>query len=500
MSASQRMSSADAAWLHMDRPTNLMVINSVMLFDEPLEQDRLCEVIAERLVEPYPRFRRRVVEGRAGSGPAWEEDPAFELARHMHRLALPAPGDEAALQELIGDLMATPLDRGKPLWDIYTVEGYGEGCALVTRMHHCIADGIALARVLLSLTDSAPRPARRAEPRLTPEDSGHGLLASVFAPVDAVASAGRTAVSASRTAVSTAGAAASALAHGGADLVTHPRHALERAEKRVEGLARDGEALADELARDGEALAQLMFTPPDAHTPLKGNLSAMRRVAWSAPLELQEVKAIAHAHSATVNDVVLTAVSGALRAYLRRHGGRPQQIRALVPVNLRPLDQPVPRELGNRFGLVFLALPVDLADRRRRLEEVKRRMGEIKRSRQGPVSYAVLSAGGMTPTGVETRIVDFFTSKATAVMTNVPGPSEPVYLAGTQVRSVLVWAPTSGSVGMSVSIFSYRGEVTVGLMVDAQLISDPQLIVDHLEREMGALAKLTPAAAAPSPR
>jgi hypothetical protein len=163
----------------------------------------------------------------------------------------------------------------------------------------------------------------------------------------------------------------------------------------------------------------------------------------------------------------------------------------MVPFNLRPLDGPVPRELGNKFGLVFLPLPVGVSGSYRRLDEVHKRMTELKRSRDGAVSYELLSAFGHTPEPVERRMIDVFTGKGTAVMTNVPGPKKPVYVAGTPVRTVLFWAPTSGHIGMSVSIFSYRGEVTVGLMVDAALVPDPDRIVTQLEQELRALGRLS---------
>jgi diacylglycerol O-acyltransferase / wax synthase len=272
---------------------------------------------------------------------------------------------------------------------------------------------------------------------------------------------------------------ASALVHEGAELVAHPRRAL---------------ALTERLLADAQALAKLVFTPRDTPGVLKHQIGATRAVAWSRPLALERIKTIAHAQGATVNDVVLAAVSGALRSYLQAHHEQPHELRALVPFNLRPLDEPVPRELGNRFGLVFLTLPVDRAGRRERLRELKRRMDEIKRSPEGPVSYAVLGAAGLTPQQLESRVVDFFTAKATAVMTNVPGPRDTVYLAGAPLRAVLVWAPTSGSVGMSVSIFSYHGEVTIGLLVHAQTVPDPQSILERVERELVALGRLAPAA------
>ena len=237
---------------------------------------------------------------------------------------------------------------------------------------------------------------------------------------------------------------------------------------------------------------RLLLTSADAATAIKGDPGISRRVAWSSPQSLDEIKRIAHDHGATVNDVLLAAVSGALRHYLQDHGSAVGEIQAMVPFNLRPLDQPVPRELGNKFGLVFLPLPVGTSGAYRRLLEVHARMQEIKDGRDGAVSYGLLSVAGMTPEPVERRIVDVFSAKGTAVMTNVPGPKEPVYLAGTAIRSVLVWAPTSGHIGMSVSIFSYRGEVTVGLMVDAALVPDPEAIVTQLEQELKALGSIKP--------
>jgi WS/DGAT/MGAT family acyltransferase len=234
------------------------------------------------------------------------------------------------------------------------------------------------------------------------------------------------------------------------------------------------------------------LTPADAATAIKGDPGISRRVAWGSPLSLEQIKHVAHTHNATVNDVVLAAVSGALRHYLQDHDSAVAEIQAMVPFNLRDLDKPLPRDLGNKFGLVFLPLPVGTSGSYRRLVQVHRRMQEIKDGRDGAVSYGLLSLTGRTPGPVERRIVDMFSAKGTAVITNVPGPKEPVYLAGTPVRAVLVWAPTSGHIGMSISIFSYRGEVTVGLMVDAALIPDPDRIVTQLERELDVLSRLDP--------
>ena len=458
------LSAADTAWFHMDRPTNLMVVNTVLLFDEPVDWERVKELTQQRLVDRFPRFRQRVVESRVPlRAPRWEDDPDFALEHHMHHLALPAPGDRAALQALIGDLMTMPLDHNRPLWHTFMVDGFGTGAALISRMHHCMADAVALARVMLSLTDGQPdagsAPGAFAGERTRSNGRLPALAASAERVLDAAAHTGAAAV------------------RQGAEMVVSPLHAV---------------SLAGAVARDGTTALRLLLTPADAASAIKGDPGISRRVAWGEPISVAQVKRIAHAHDATVNDVLMAALAGALRHYLLDRGSPVREIQAMVPFNLRPLDEPVPQELGNRFGLVFLPLPVGVSGSLRRLIEVHKRRGEIRQSREGPVSYGLLSAIGSAPEPVERRIIDLFTGRGTAVVSNVPGPAQPVYMAGVPVRGVLIWAPTSGHIGMSVSMFSYRGEVTIGVMVDAALIPDPDEIVMQLERELADLARLRP--------
>jgi diacylglycerol O-acyltransferase / wax synthase len=469
---STRFSSADAAWLHMDRPTNLMVINSLSLFEEPVDWARVIEVHQQRLVDPYPRFRQRVVESRLPlRTPKWVDDPDFSIEHHMHHIALPAPGDTAVLQELVGDLMTMPLDRTKPLWHIYMIDGYGDGAAMLTRIHHCIGDGISLARVMLSLTDSEP------DVGIAPPDEDD----EAPPPAGALGSLAASGAGLVRGAARLGGG----VVKQGVSVATSPSHAAR---------------LAGAVGRDTSTAVRLMLTPGDAATAIKGDPGISRRVAWAPPIPLERIRRIASANDATVNDVLLAAVSGALRHYLQERGSNVGEIAAMVPFNLRPLDEPIPRKLGNKFGLVFLPLPVGTSGSYRRLVEVHKRMQELKSGREGAISYGILSMTGMTPEPLERRIIDLFTGKGTAVMTNVPGPREPVYVAGTPIRTSLFWAPTSGHIGMSVSIFSYRGEVTVGLMVDAALVPDPEEIVTQLERELYALGQLELARRRRSPR
>jgi diacylglycerol O-acyltransferase / wax synthase len=454
MSTRHPMPTADAAWLHMDRPTNLMVINAVLWFDAPLDWARTRATVLERLVEPFPPFRRRVREGGVLAGPSWEDDPDFDLDLHLHRLALPPPGDQAALQEVVGDLITRPLDLARPLWEMHLLEGYGSGCALVVRMHHCIADGIALARVMLSLTD------------LDGERGG-------FAPTTA-GDHGR---------IGGLAHLAGAIAHEGLETARHPG--------RVAALAR-------RAADDAPILAKQLLPGFETASSLKGEQHIRHGVAWSAPVRLETVKAAGHALDATVNDVLVAAVAGAIGRELRRRGEQPTTLHMMVPFNLRPLDEPLPAELGNQFGLVLLELPVGVEDPVQRVREVHAAMAAIKQSDEGPISYGILQAMGRTPAGVEARLIDFFTAKATMVMTNVPGPRATVSLAGTPVRGVLVWAPCSGSVGMSVSVFSYAGKVTVGFLADAGLVPEPDRLAAHFRAEMRAISRRARAAAAPA--
>ena len=458
MTTSQ-LPSADAAWLHMDSRLNPMVVNAVIWFDEPIDLARARDIVKQRLVDAFPRFRQRVTEP-FGRPPRFEDDAEFDLDQHLHRLALPAPGDRAALEELVSDLITPPLDPTRPLWHVYVIEGFGEGCALLFRIHHCIADGIALARVMLSLTDEEPDALiAPPSPRSRAGASAKGMQA-LLGPATAALSTGRR--------------LAGTVAHEGMDSLIHPTHAAR---------------LAATAGQDAGTLAKLLTATSDARTVLADPLHGTRRVAWSKPFRLDRVKRAGRRSSATINDVLVAALTGALHRYLAERDSAVDELHVMVPFNLRALDQPLPRELGNDFGLILLALPVGIADAGERLREVKMRMDAIKNSHEGLIAYGMLSAIGMTPPAVEDRLIGFFTDKASAVVTNVPGPRSEVYFAGSPVRGVLVWAPCSGSIGMTVSIFSYAGKVTVGFMTDTGLVPDPRPLVKAFEAELRTLCR-----------
>ncbi|MCW5853082.1 MAG: wax ester/triacylglycerol synthase family O-acyltransferase [Anaerolineae bacterium] len=460
---SEPMAPVDTAWYRMEQRDNLMMITGVYMFDGPLDYDRLRATIEYRFLR-YERFRQRVIpSSMPNQPPRWELDPHFDLDDHIHRFKLPPPGDKAMLQRYVSHLMSTPLDMSRPLWEFHLVEGYGGGSAIVSRLHHCIADGIALVSVMLSMLDheeDAPWP----EP--LPEVDGRrrrrGPLASLLRPVT------RTVRSTQRM--------AEVITHEGMETLIHPSKAVE--------LTKLGVGTAG-------ALGKLLLMPPDPKTVFKGSLQADKGAAWSEAIPLDEVKAIGKALRGTVNDVLLTAVAGALRRYLLDEGQPTDDlnIRAVIPVNLRPIDEVTPK-LGNHFGLVFLSLPLGIEDPFDRLHELKRRMDDIKHSPEAVVALGILQVTGMVPEQIQDIIVNIFGMKATAVMTNVPGPREPLYLAGQPIKGVMFWVPQSGRLGLGVSILSFHGQVTLGIASDLGLIPNPGQIVTHFEEEFAEMMDL----------
>jgi diacylglycerol O-acyltransferase / wax synthase len=439
------LSSVDAAWLGMDDPTNLMMVTGVLTLDGKADLKRLRLVLDRRLA-PFGRFHQRVVRPRTrGNLPHWQDDARFDITNHVSHVALPAPGTDKVLRDLVSELMATPLDFSKPLWHVHVVDGYGGSSVVLVRIHHCVADGIALVRVMLSLTDPSATtgPPRTRHERPEPVGALDWLPAAVRRGV--------------------------AL---GQDVIGDP--------EKLGSLARLGVHGAYRLGR-------LVLLPPDPPTVFKGALGRRKRAAWSQPLPLEEFKRIGKAFGATVNDVLVAATAGALRRYIERRGEPTAgvSIRASVPVNLRPIEQA--HKLGNAFGLVFISLPIGVVDPVKRLRAIKKEIDGLKRSPEALVAYGVLSLMGAAPVEVERLGLRFFGSKATAVLTNVPGPREPLFMAGRKVERIMFWVPQSGHLGLGISILSYAGGVMLGVATDEGLVPDPERIVEAFKTEFEAL-------------
>lgn len=234
------------------------------------------------------------------------------------------------------------------------------------------------------------------------------------------------------------------------------------------------------------SLARILAMRFDPATFLRSPLSGRRRVAWTDPIALADVKAAAHGQRATVNDLLLGSLSAALRRYLIAREGTAAPIRAIVPVNLRPHDMPIDLERGNWFGLVFLDLPVDEDTRDRRMVALRRSMERIKRSKEAGVALWILGLMGRVPTLVDRVIEAVFTHKASVVVTNVPGPRHRLRLAGNEVRDIVFWVPHPAGLGLGISILSYAGQVRVGFRADAAVVPDPELLARFFVEELGA--------------
>ncbi len=465
----ERMSSVDHAWLRMDRPYNHMTITGVMTLADRLDLQRLRDTIEVRLLH-YKRFKQRPVDTPKGA--YWETDKHFELSSHVRRVGLPGAGGKEELQEFVSHLISTPMDPTKPLWDFNLVEDYQGGSALIQRIHHCYADGIALVHVLLCMTDTPPgvpvdttrSTTLQASPRADEENGG--IFKYLFHPVsEAVSSAAK------------AGRSLWGVLEEGVNMIRHPSETV--------GYALQGIGLASE----GVKLALL---PGDPATRFRGKPGVAKRTAWAEPLPLREVKAVGKALGCSVNDVLLSAAAGAMRAYLIENGDSVDdklEIRAAVPVNLRPLEQA--SNLGNVFGLVLLTLPVGIENPLERLYELNRRMEELKGSYQAILTLGLLSVMGVGPRIVQASAMRTLSKKATVVMTNVPGPQKPLFFGGAKISELMFWVPQAGSVGMGMSIISYNGRVHFGLITDAKMVKNPEAIVNRFSGEFEKLLLTT---------
>ncbi len=455
MASRHKMSKVDTTWLRMEGPTNLMMITGVIQFSDTVDLERLKSTLEQRFLL-FPRFRCKAVDH--ASGAFWENDADFDINSHVRPTALPGGAGRRELQEYVSELASTALDPARPRWQFHLIENYHDGPVLVMRIHHCYADGIALIQVLLSMTDTT---ADAAMPRLSSprhKKNQHGVINRLLRPTrkdfDRLVNAGRKSVGMAL------------------EVFRHPE-ILQKA-------AYEGTDIVAELAT-------AITLSDDPVSRLKGELGSRKRVAWCEPLPLDEVKTFSRALGCKVNDVLIASAAGAFNSYLKEQGDdiTGLEVRATVPVNLRPLEHA--KDLGNHFGLVFLNLPIGEDHPLKRLYAVKRNMDDLKSSKQAAVSYGLLAALGMGPSLIQKPALDLFSKKASMVLTNVPGPQEDLYLAGSRIEEMMFWVPQNGGIGIGISILSYKGKVQMGLIADAKLIPDPYEVIARFGAEFEKL-------------
>ncbi|MCK5313892.1 MAG: wax ester/triacylglycerol synthase family O-acyltransferase [Anaerolineales bacterium] len=455
------LSYIDRTWLRMDDPNNLIIITGIIILGSPLDVE-LLKTSVENTLFRYKRFRQRVVQPSLPlMRPYWEDAPDFDINQHIHQVVLPPPADQGALEDLISELMSYDLDASRPLWEFYIVENYGEGSALICRLHHSIADGIALVQVLLSMADTDPGVPRRTRQPDYPAERKRDFQEDRYHRAK--------------------------LAWDASNLFGKKLVGVGNKILKEPGVVRE---YIQQGANTAAAAGRLALRWPDPQTLFKGPVGSKKRATWSDPLSLEEVKGIGQALGGTVNDVLLSLVTGALRRYLQSRGESVDgvNIRGVIPVNLRPIE--FDGELGNKLGLVFLELPVGTSEPLSRLYELKRNMDDLKLSNEAMVAFGILNVVGAVPRKLQDIVVSIFDMKGTAVMTNVPGPKDQLYLAGAPIETVMAWVPQSGSLGLGVSIVSYFGKVWLGVATDQGLVPDPERIIGYFVDELMEMRSL----------
>lgn len=421
------MAAVDAAWYRLDEPHNTTDIVALIELDQPVDPDRLRGLLASRF-ERFPALTSRVRDPHGVGLPLWEPVEDFDVDDHLHHHRLDE-GTEEELRALVGTVLTEPLDGDRPLWALHIVDNVDGGGALIAKVHHCIGDGFALVGLLLTLAEDAPPPGPTV--------------------------AGRT-----EEAVGWRGRWSEELA----DAVRNP--------ERIAGWLRTGGRIAETLGR-------LVALPFDSPSTLRRPLTGVRRAAWSREIPLDRFKVLARATGGTVNDVLLAALSGALRQWLGGTGDPVDHLalRAIIPVNLRPVEE-MGQALGNRFGLVFLDLPVREEDPLARLRQVHDAMDALKDGDEAIASVVALTALGVVPETVEQLAGEVFTRKGSLVVTNVPGPRRRLRFAGKTIRNLMFWVPHASRVGLGVSLMSYAGAVRIGVRADTGITRHPE----HLAR------------------
>jgi len=429
------------------------MITVVLRFTGHIHFERLMTDL-DGIVKRFRRFHQRIIRpNKIFHRPYWDDDPSFRLEDHVERLELPLPADDSAVEKLANQVMNSALDFTHPLWKLTLVDNHPDGSIIIVRVHHCIADGISLMRVLSLMTHTSREVAVDQAFVVDTNQDGNQSNRSPAA-IQTVAEGTL---------------AKKNITPGWGALVRNP-------------------TFIDILA----AIARIAFRPPDPPTILKGPLGQVKKAVWSEPFCLSEIKKIAQNKQATINDVMMAVTSGAIRRYMDLHkDARKRNIRAFILVNLRGLS--IDDELGNKFGIVFLNLPLDREQPLDRLEGVKQGMDTLKASAEYAATYLILNLLGMLPGWIESIATRFLDTKGTVVATNVPGSRKQLFLAEAPIQSMFGWVPQSGRIGVGLSFVSYNGQMIVGLNVDAGLIPDPDKFIALFTEEYKSFRAAIPA-------
>jgi WS/DGAT/MGAT family acyltransferase len=462
-----RLSALDASFLSEEREASHMHVGALVVFDgrPPRLEDLIAHV--ESRLHLVPRYRQKLAESPLETGrPFWIDDPSLNLHYHVRHTALPRPGSEEQLRLLAGRLFSQRLDRSKPLWELWLVQGLaredggeGERFALISKTHHSMVDGVSGVDIATVLFDLEPTPAETPEPDAEwsphPEPSAAELVA-------------QNVVDAARRPLSLAGDAVRAL--------SRPRRTAAQAREAVTGVAE-------------VAWAGLDPAPP---TPLNVKIGPHRRLVW-VRARLSDFKHIKDSLGGTVNDVVLTVVTGALRRWLLGRGIQTEglELRALVPVSVRTDDQH--GQLGNRIAAMRGPLPVYVEDPAERLAVVREEMKDLKESKQAHGAEVLTALESFAPPTLlaQASRLNFSTRLFNLIVTNVPGPQFPLYLLGRELRDIVPIAFLPDNHALAIAIMSYNGRINFGLLGDYDALPDIDDVELLIEASLGELLAAT---------
>jgi WS/DGAT/MGAT family acyltransferase len=458
-----RLSPLDVSFLYLEEPTTPMHVGGVVLFQAPdagFDHEQLLRLIEERIAL-VPRYRQKVrwVPGRIAN-PVWVDDEEFDVAYHVRRSALPRPGSDAQLRDLVGRIMSRPLDRNRPLWEMYLVEGLSGGrFAILTKTHHAMVDGagaIDIGQVILDVTPESQRPASdQWVPHKEPSDLD--LVAGAVTEI-----------------VRSPAAAIDALRSGALDV----RETAERFGRRAAGLA---------------SAALTMARPPSAN-PLNASIGEARRFGMAA-LRLDDFKAIRRHHGGTINDVVLAVVSGALREWMMTRGesvSSRTSVRALVPVSVRGGDEGA----GNHIAAFLVDLPVGEPQPVVRLHRISYEMDQLKSTGQMVGAQALVGIAGFAPPTLHAAAArtanDWSRRMFNLVVTNVPGPQFPLYAGGALMLGAYPVVPLAKGQAVSIGLTSYDGGMYFGLNADRDAMTDVDVLAECLVASLHELLDTIP--------
>ena len=458
-----RLSPLDVSFLYLEEPTTPMHVGGVVLFQAPeggFDHDRLVHLIQER-IGLVPRYRQKIrwVPGRMAN-PVWVDDEDFDVAYHVRRSALPRPGTENQLRDLVGRVMSRPLDRSRPLWEMYLVEGLSHGrFAILTKTHHAMVDGVGAIDIGQVILDVTPEPQRAAAQHWTPRP-GPSDVDLVAAAVSEV--------------LRSPGAAVDALRSGAVDV----RETVERVGRRALGLA---------------SAVLTMARPPSAN-PLNAPIGEARRFGMTS-MRLEDFKAIRKTHGGTINDVVLAIVSGALREWMMTRGesvSSRSAVRALVPVSVREGAE----ANGNHIAAFLVDLPVGEPQAVVRLHRISYEMEQLKATGQMVGAQALVGIAGFAPPTLHAAVArtanDWSRRMFNLVVTNVPGPQFPLYAAGALMLGAYPVVPLAKGQTVSIGLTSYNGGVYFGLNADRDAMTDVDVLAECLRSALAELLDTVP--------